>query len=200
MNPAISVFDFDKTLTDHDTVFGFYAAVNGQTLFFRLKTKLLFVAAVLHKIRLIDNSNLKKFGVFLFLRGESRSRLERQALKYAESVQLNDIYKETFLSTCKKKRLIISASFEIYLQMIFPNERVLGSSLIFDEDDKVAGLDINMYGAEKKRQLVAAGISKIDCLYTDSYSDKPLMSLARTTNLVKGGRVVEQVYTREGEE
>lgn len=187
------VFDFDKTLTNTDTLWGFYRQVDGNSPIFVLKRSLLFLSALLYKVRVISNTQLKRIGVGLFLKGKSRPCLEESAVDYARKIQLNGIYSNHFLSTQKEKRWIVSASFEIYLQAIFPNEKVIGSSLQFSEE-KVYGLKKNMYGAQKKQALEERRIDKIECFFTDSYCDRPLMNIAKKTNIIKNGRIISVTY------
>ncbi|WP_421947811.1 HAD family hydrolase [Phaeodactylibacter xiamenensis] len=183
------VFDFDKTLTNEDTLWGFYKEVDSSNLFFSFKRGIILFFAILHKVKIINNTVLKKIGVRLFLKGKSRDYLLKKAITYTQKIPLNNIYSIHFLSVPKEKRLIISASFDVYLSILFLGERVIGSSLYF-EKGKVLGLEKNMYGEQKKLVLKENGIETIEALYTDSYSDKPLMEIANCINIVKNGTIV----------
>jgi phosphoserine phosphatase len=187
------VFDFDKTLTDTDTLWGFYREVDGNSPVFALKRSLLLLSAFLYKARVINNTQLKRVGVRLFLKGKSRDYLSERAVGYARKIQLNDIYTNHFLATPKEKRWIVSASFELYLQTLFPEEKVVGSSLRFN-NEKVSGLEENMYGEKKRYALEERGIDKIECLFTDSYSDRPLMNIAKETNIIKDGIIISDTH------
>ena len=68
----IIVFDFDKTLTFKDTLFGFYKIVNKNSSIFLIKRLLLLIGAFLYKFKIIDNDSLKSFGIFLFLKGKDK--------------------------------------------------------------------------------------------------------------------------------
>ena len=182
------VFDFDKTLTNKDTLYGYYQEVDGEHPYFLLKRLALLFAAILYKIGLIHNTRLKKIGVFLFLRNKSLEEIQKKAVAYASRIKLNTVYYEHFLAVPLDKRMIISASPDIYLSTLFPEEMTTGTSLRFT-NGKVAGLKQNMYGKEKVRALQRKGIYQIECLYTDSYSDKPLMVIAEQVRLVKNGKV-----------
>lgn len=183
------VFDFDKTLTNQDTLWGFYKEVDGDHPLFLVKRALLLFFAILYKANIIGNTLLKKIGVGLFLKGKSRGHLLEKAGTYTQTISLNDIYTSYFLSVPKEKRIIVSASFDIYLNSLFPEEKVIGSSLRFRKEI-VSGLDINIYGEQKRSALKENGIEKIDSLFTDSYSDLPLMEMAAETKMVEKGKVI----------
>ena len=186
------VFDFDKTLTRKDTLYGFYKIIDQENPFFPLKRLVLIIAAMLYKLRFIDNTQLKKAGIFLFLRNKTLKEAQKKAKTYASKVQLNNIYSDFYLSTPKENRMIISASFEIYLKVIFPQETTIGSCLRFS-DGKISGLEQNMYGKQKAEALKKLGIYKINTLYTDSYSDKPLMKMADQVKLINNGQVTTRI-------
>lgn len=190
------VFDFDKTLTEKDTLFGFYAFVNEDNLIFKLKRVLLLISALLYKVRMINNTQLKKIGLSLFLAGKSIELIEAKSYEYARKIELNEIYHQYFLNTPKENRLILSASYESYLKKLFPSENVIGSKLAF-KNGKVFGIEINMYGIEKKRCLLKSNITLIEKLYTDSYSDQPLMDISKKTILIKDGTVVDKIIKSE---
>lgn len=183
------VFDFDKTLTDKDTLFGFYrCASTDKKLVFVLKKYLLLVIALLYKAKLISNTTLKKTGVFLFLNGKSKEEITNAANVYAKSVGLNILYESVFLKIPREHRMIISASFTVYLKYIFPGENIFGSALKFT-NNKVSGLELNMYGKAKLAVFKDSSSADIDAFYTDSYSDQPLIDIANEAYLVGKGRV-----------
>lgn len=185
------VFDFDKTLTNKDTLFGFYktASSNGPLLF-GCKRAVLLLVAVLYKGRIVSNTSLKRVGVFLFLRGKTKDAISQAARSYCDHIQLNDLYETVYLQTAAKDRLIISASMIDYLNIVFPGEQVYGSTLRF-RDDKVSGLLKNMYGKNKLEALRDAGISGLEAVYTDSNSDSPLIELAEHAYLVQDSHILK---------
>lgn len=182
------VFDFDKTLTNKDTLWGFYKEVDKGNILFSIKRIFLLFFALLYKAKVINNTLLKRVGVLLFLKGKTQNYLLEKAKKYAEKIPLNNIYSSYYLDVPMQKRLIVSASFDLYLIPLFPKELVIGSSLRF-KDKKVVGLEKNMYGDHKRRALKQRGINKIERLFTDSFSDKSLMDISMETALVKKGQI-----------
>lgn len=189
----MTVFDFDKTLTNRDTLFGFYREVDGRHPLFRLKQLLLLLAAVCYKLNMIDNDRLKAIGIKLFLAGKPRETIESAAAGYARKIKLNDIYYREYQSTAEADRLIISASLESYLRELFPGEQIAASRLKY-RSGKVLGLELNMYGPEKRAFLHHQGISRIDCLFTDSPADQPLMDMAGQVFMVRNGKITNTVH------
>jgi len=189
MNRSIAVFDFDKTLTDRDTLFGFYRIVAGSDPLFLFKRILLIIAAVLYKIGLIKNRTLKRIGVYLFLQGTTRDELEIAARRYCEQIKLNDIYLNIYKKTDGEK-WVISASPEIYLRYLFPGENVAGTTFTYS-GNKVKGLEINMFGQTKKKFLGKKGITRVDKLYTDSIADKSLMDISENVYIITRGHIVQ---------
>jgi len=185
MNTSIVVFDFDKTLTNKDTLFGFYKTVAGNDHGFFAKRIILIAAGVLYKVRLLKNDTLKSIGIKLFVKGKTRCELESAAKKYAKQIEFNDIYFNHYQKADGEK-WIISASPEIYLNLLFPGENVAGTTFNFTEE-KAEGLNVNMFGQEKKRFLNGKGVSIIDEFYTDSQSDKPLMDISKKVYIVEKG-------------
>jgi phosphoserine phosphatase len=188
MKRLVAVFDFDKTLTDRDTLFGFYRIAAAGDPLFHFKRLLLIAAGVFYKIGLIRNRTLKRIGIYLFLKGKTRDELELAAQSYSEQIELNDIYVNRFQKTDGEK-WIVSASPEIYLRHLFPGDNVVGTTFTYS-GNKVVGLEINMFGQEKKRFLGEIGITKIHKLYTDSISDKSLMDISENVYIVNQGQVI----------
>lgn len=188
----MTVFDFDKTLTYQDTLAGFYreVALNGTNnrVPYSFKKFALIFFAVFYKLRLINNTQLKKAGVWLFLKGCAIDELKRHSDNYAQKIKLNQVHEVDFQEIDTENKMIITASFVDYVQPIFPNIRVFGSSLLI-KDGRVCGLARNMYKQEKVVLLSQLGINRIGAVYTDSYSDKPLMDIADNCFLVIGEKV-----------
>jgi phosphoserine phosphatase len=189
MKRSVAVFDFDKTLTNKDTLFGYYRAVAGHDPFFLLKRILLIGAGALYKTGLINNRTLKRFGIYLFLKGKPRDELEIAAQRYCEHVELNNIYLNHYQKTDGEK-WIVSASPEIYLRHLFPGDHVAGTTFRY-RGDKLAGLQINMFGEEKKKFLANNGITRIRELYTDSIADQSLIDISEHVYIVSHGQIIQ---------
>jgi hypothetical protein len=48
-----------------------------------------------------------------------------------------------------------------------------------------------MYGEKKVETLFGLGVDGIESVYTDSFSDAPLMKVSKKTFLVKCGKIIE---------
>ena len=187
------IFDFDKTLINRDTLFGFYRAVDVHNPFFRLKRLLLLTFAFLYKFGLVSNSQLKRVGIALFLRGKSREYVESIGEKYAQELCLNRIYEERYLATPIEHRIVITASFSPYIRPLFEGNHVLCSELKY-EKDRVIGLDFNCYSQNKVIAYFQKVVKHtIDEFYTDSIADLPLIKLSKQTHIVKNGRIIKTI-------
>jgi phosphoserine phosphatase len=184
------IFDFDKTLINKDTLFGFYRIVNSDGFVFKIKRLVLLCAAVCYKLKLISNNTLKEVGIKLFLKGKSIDELTDASKRYAEKLELNNLYKNIFLQTPKDRRLIISASPEIYLKQVFPKEKIIGTLLSY-KNDRVYGLKANCY-ANKKLERFKQNYpdTVIEEVYSDSMSDKSLFEKAKRYYIVKNSKIL----------
>jgi HAD superfamily phosphoserine phosphatase-like hydrolase len=189
----IVAFDFDKTLIDHDSLFGFYKRVHGDSSMFKIKRYCLLFFAVLYKLGILSNTRLKQIGVDLFVQGTAQDKIESLASSYAKDLQLNAIYTDFFLLHKKQNHhcLVVSAGFLEYIQKCFPDDVVLASELAYNKG-AVSGIKTNLYGMEKVHKLQKLGFDKIDVFYTDSYADKPLMEISKKVCIVKKGKVVDE--------
>jgi HAD superfamily phosphoserine phosphatase-like hydrolase len=189
MRKKVIVFDFDKTLTEKDTLFDFYKSVSPSKLSFSIKYPLFLLVAIATKLGFISNYSLKKAGVRFYLYGIEKKQVEKIANAYSSQIALNEIYHKEFFKYAPDDVLIMSASYEEYLKPLFLNYLVVGSKLRYDLNNRVDGIELNMYGKNKQKWLFDNGITEIDILYTDSISDKPLMDIAKTTILVKDNKM-----------
>lgn len=190
MTKKIIVYDFDKTLTTHDTLFGFFRHAGKKNLKHYAKLPIYMGWMVLSKFGLVGNTQLKERGVALFLKGLSKESIQNFAKSYKKKILFNEIYHK--LNFDKNTRyFIISASFEDYLKPLFPEEVcVIGSKLTYVKM-AVNALELNCYKEVKKEVLKELGINKIDLFYTDSYSDLTLAQIAEKIIIVDKNRQIE---------
>lgn len=191
MKTEFIIFDFDKTLTVKDTIFGFYRSVSGNGVMFFLKRILFLFVAVFSKAKLVSNDSLKQFGAALFLNGHTENELKIKGIEYASGIEMNSVFENQFGQYPADRVIILSASFEEYLKPMFPEYRVAGTQILYDGKGEACGIRRNLFGKEKRNWLVEQGIEKISVLFTDSFSDKPLMEIADKVFLVEGSSVKE---------
>ncbi len=185
MKKKLVVFDFDKTLTKKDTIFGYYRAVSGDDLLFKLKYPFFLLIAILAKLKIISNNSLKSLGVKFYLKGSKKEELERAGAEYAKTIEPNKIYSNEFQNYKEENVIVISASFEEYLKPFFPDCKIAGSEIAYSENGTCLGLKRNMYGTKKVEWLKEQGFNTVDIFFTDSFSDQPLMEISSTVYLVK---------------
>ncbi|RBL93810.1 HAD family hydrolase [Chitinophaga flava] len=192
MNTA---FDFDGTLTDKDTLLGFFLA--GTVKHRNVKLLLYFVCACLTKTRFLSNTRLKEVGVYLFLKGKSKAEIEQQSKLYAKSIKLNQVFFNDYCST-ENAKVVISASFYEYLKYIFDPEKVIASSLRYSGKGEVEGVAFNCYHEAKRTAMYQRGINHIDLFYTDNLqADGPIVRMSGSVMLVKKGGITSKIQVNE---
>ncbi len=190
MRKKIIVYDFDKTLTYKDTLFGFFYATIKNRLFGFPKLTIYIGSMIFAKFKIISNNRLKKIGIELFLKGKSSHDISLLSQKYARLIPFNKLY-ERFDVDNKNRYFIVSASFQEYLYPLFSKDvHIIGSVLSYD-GDKVSGLKFNCYKEKKVLALKKIGIEEIDLLYTDSYSDVALAKISKKIVIVDGDKLIE---------
>ncbi len=185
MKSKIIVFDFDKTLSYSDTLFGFFSSAGKKNIAHPFKIVIYLFTMLLTKFKILSNTYLKNIGIILFLKGMNQTQLQSAALDYSKKIKMNNLYKEfDFLS--RDTLYVVSASFTNYLRPLFPNNvNVLGSEFLFKKD-KIIGLSFNCFESIKAEILIDKGVNKIDLLYTDSYSDFSLASRSEKIIIING--------------
>jgi len=178
------VFDFDKTLTYKDTVFGFFWAASKPGSIKHFKAAVYWLGVIAAKFGLMSLDQVKSMGVRLFLSHHSVATLEAASSKYASTIQLNRLY--ALFESALPDAWVVSASLECYLKALIKCKNVVGATLAFDDRGRPTGIGKSCSGAEKVARLNAIGITSIDEFYTDSKSDAPLAAISKRVYLVKG--------------
>jgi phosphoserine phosphatase len=185
--PKIIVFDFDKTLTYSDTLFGFFTSASRKNCTYPLKIIIYFIAMILTKLKILCNKDLKHIGIILFLKGINQTQLQSVAVNYSKKIKLNKLYTD-FDFFSNNIIYIVSASFSNYIRPLFPeNIKVFGSEILL-KNDKVTGLSFNCFESNKSKTLIKKGVNEIDILFTDSYSDYSLAKMAKKIIIIHGDK------------
>ena len=183
----IIVFDFDKTLTYKDTLFGFFKYAAKRNVFYPLKLLILYKSLVFSKLGILNNSQLKNIGIKLFLKNLDADDLKNKFLNFHKTITYNKLFYD--LKYYKNTNYyIVSASFQDYLRPIFPNPVFVLGSLIKYKNKKANCLAFNCFEEAKIDALKKLNITQIDVLYTDSYSDVALAKIAKQTVVVNGDK------------
>jgi phosphoserine phosphatase len=193
----VIVFDFDKTLTCKDTLFGFYLRVSGRDRLRCLRLFFYFISMAACKFNLISNTFLKKVGFTLFLRGKSSDLIEKYGNSYSKEICFNKLFKSFKFSDRNRRIIIISASYEVYLKSIFNSDVEIFGSKYDIEKNVLTRFLFNCYGYNKRKVLSDKEIFFIDELYTDSLSDRALALISRTINIVRNDKIIRCSNIRE---
>jgi len=188
---AVIVFDFDKTLTEKDTVFGFFWHASQPGVRRVLSAFIYWFRIVCAKLGVTTLERAKAYGVRKFLGQLTEAELDVAAASYAKSIVLNWLYREDF-QLYSEQAWVVSASPQSYLKYLFNPERLLATELSFDGNGHPSGIRRHCHGQQKVEMLRAIGITRIDRLYTDNKSDSPLAQIADETYFISG-ETIEKV-------
>ncbi len=187
---VVAAFDFDGTITYHDSFIPFLWYISRKERFIRESISLL-PKLLLFKLGRMSNVTAKEVFITAFLKGKRIEELRIVGQKFAQNVIPRFIRHEMLTRIAWHKKqghicVLISASFDFYLT-IWAKENgfdmVLASQLEVDQEGKVTGrlLGCNCYGAEKVRRLNEwLGTRGMDYLYVygDSRGDRELLDRA----------------------
>lgn len=185
----IWVFDFDKTLSRKDTTLPLI--LYGSTGPERIKRTLFYVLlALAQKAGLIPIRKLKDVLLKAYFRGYSQERWINHCNGFASGISFSALYHQMDWSDTGIDFYVVSASPVDYLRSCFPERvKVLGSEVRYGEEG-VSGLQTHLSGDEKKKALLALGLSRFERFYSDHHSDAPLAEMADEIYLVRGDEVI----------
>ena len=186
----INLYDFDKTLTRNDSFFQFIKFyIKNDKKYWKIAIFLFF--GLLFKIGVINNFYFKNFIIKNYFKNKKKIDIENLAYNFylSNSVVLNSLY-DKINDNSEDINIVSSASPEIYLKYFFSKKTiVIGTKLKFSKDNICMGIIKNNYGINKLISLKNKGFNEIDNLYTDSYSDRPLMKISKKTYIVSNGKI-----------
>lgn len=184
----LALFDFDGTITTHDSLIKFirYACGDGN---FMLGIAVLSPILIAYKLKLIPNYKAKKYMLSYFFKGMSGEIFTRAATEYSlrhmtAIFRLKAIERIDWHKKQGHKVIIVSASMESWLKpWCDENSVALISSRLEIKDGIVTGefLTKNCYGIEKVHRVRDAyELSNYDYIYAygDSRGDEELLALA----------------------
>jgi phosphatidylglycerophosphatase C len=188
--PVVAAFDFDGTLTHHDTLVPFLLHVVGLGHFVR-NAFTLFPTLVAYGLGVIRNDIAKQRVLRRFFAGMDIDTLRGKATEFAEHQLPGLIRQEASQRFAWHKQqghhcIVISASLELYVRpwaLKTGFDDVLATQLEIRPDGSVSGnlLGANCFGIEKVKRLDAllgARSNYILYAYGDSRGDKELLSVA----------------------
>ncbi len=181
----IFAFDFDGTLTTHDTFLLFIKHAVGRSRF--TGGLVLFAPLlVLMRMRLVDNNWLKEVVFSFFCRGMKEGRFEKTCASFAEKYR--SILRPKGLEMIEKARkegaevVIVTASIEDWVRPFLPDVPVIGTKIEI-KDGRVTGRfsTHNCFGVEKVVRLIKAFPDRRTYHLTafgDSRGDKEMLACA----------------------
>ena len=183
------VFDFDRTLTNYDTLTSMYLwkVKNNHRLF--LIYPLIYIFKSLSKFHLISLEKEKNILINIFIAKNEKQFIE-ECTEFSKKIILNTLcnilHKEIIEGS---KVIIISASPEIYIENVLSNCDVIGLVV----KNRVNRLKITQhpYGETKLNILKSNGIYEIDEFYFDSKSDMSVLPICNMAFKVKNGKIIK---------
>lgn len=188
----LTLFDFDGTLTRHDTFFSFLAFVRGRAFLWR-HTLFIFVTLLGWKLGFWSAQHAKERIYALCFQGMTQVELERYGQAFAQKLLdpsldlLRPGALDLLRSCCGDSKLaaIVSASPELYVR---PFAAALGLECLatrfeFDAQGRFTGhlLGANCNGSEKVQRIKEHYGNLAGCLvtvYGDSSGDYPMLELS----------------------
>lgn len=185
---GVAFFDFDGTITQSDTFYGFLRhAVSFKTFIY--KSLLALPILLIYKLHIISNSKAKEKVFGIFFKGWQYDLFKQKAMEYSLSVMPKVIRKEAHRKIRwhfekNHEVVIVSASMEDW---ILPWARAKGLKVISTKpevvDGELTGLfaTANCYGPEKANRIQEQyDLELYDHVfaYGDSRGDREMIALA----------------------
>jgi len=181
----VYAFDFDGTLTTHDTLIAFIRFACGDKAFFLGFLKY-SPFLVLMKLHLYPNWKAKQKVFAHFFKGMSLEAFDATCLQFAKAS--THLLRLEGIKTIKQAQeegaevVIVSASIDNWVQPFFPNVKVLGTKVEV-KNGYLTGffLTKNCYGQEKVNRMLKAYPNRSEyqlIAYGDSNGDKALLAFA----------------------
>ncbi|MFN8770659.1 MAG: HAD-IB family hydrolase [Neisseriaceae bacterium] len=177
----IAYFDFDGTLTRHDTLIHFVIYVSG-ILKFLVNSPILLIIAILYFIRLISNEKAKELFLTIMIRGVKKQKIDILAKRFALS-KLDKYIKPEIYTRLEyhlehgHNVILVSANLAIYLHYWALKHHINGviaTEIEFDQHDIATGklLTRNCYGEEKLKRIYDYLLShKAEYIYSYGYGN-----------------------------
>ena len=191
----LALFDFDGTITTHDSFRDFLIFISGKALFL---ARILQVShwLIAFGLRLVNNQQAKQQITRVFLAGMPREKFDEYARAFVRQ-QLNKIVRPTAMKKIlwhlqqKHRVIIVSASFTDYLKFWCEQHQLeLISTRLEEENGVLTGrfATPNCYGPEKVRRIREyLNLDEYETIYAygDSRGDQEMLEIAQE----KGYRV-----------
>ena len=185
------LYDFDKTIYDGDSSFDFFIFCLRKKPIIVLYIPIMIFSIVLYKIKIINKTKMKE-KLFLFLKKINNVDYVVRQFWTINNKKIKGFYN----LKDHKNDIIISASPEFLLNPVA--KKFMVKDLICTKMSKYNGKikGKNCWGEEKlERFLKKYNVNDIYEMYSDSYDDLPLLSIAKKSYFVKGNNI--QLYEKK---
>lgn len=181
------LYDFDKTIYDGDSSFDFFLYCLKVEPVIIIYIPKIIIAIGLYKLKIIKKTRMKEW-IFSFIK--RIKNVDNIVCKFWD----NNSSKIKFFYKGRKHNndIIISASPEFLLEPI-AKEYIVKDLIATRMDKKTGNISgENCFGIEKvNRFLKKYNKSDIYEMYSDSYSDTPLLEIAKHAYIVKKEKIKE---------
>lgn len=185
---TLALFDFDGTVTTHDSFRDFLIFVVGMKRFL-LRMILASPWLMAYVLRLISNQTAKQKITQAFFSGMSRSEFDQRAQDFVVK-KLNSIVRPAALEKIRWHKqqqhrvILVSASFDDYLKFWCAQHQIeLIATRLEEKDARLTGrfATANCWGPEKvKRIREVVDLDKYEKIYAygDSRGDREMLEIA----------------------
>jgi hypothetical protein len=188
----IIVFDFDKTLTNKDTILLFFIFCCRKNPWLYFATPILFFNKILSKIKWISIQKEKEIGMCIFC-PSNMDDFKETCINYSKTIKLNNIVNQLNKEYSLQNNVIIaSASFQYYIQPLFPHIPVIGTLVNTSDNGKIKNISQHPFQAEKWKTLSDYGINYIDEFYTDGHNDNIICDHAKIVHWICNGKITNR--------
>lgn len=186
----IIVFDFDRTLTNYDTLTTFFLFCIKKKPIKLILLPVYLLFKILAKLKILSIKKEKELSFFI-LAPKDNSGFMEYCFLFSKSLKLNKI-KSIFDNEINlgNRVIILSASPEQYLKHIFPFVEVIGTTFNL-KNSKIVSIDRHPYGKAKLLALHEIGVFEFDSFYYDSKSDEELLPICKDSFLIKNGIIIK---------
>lgn len=189
MKTRLAIFDFDGTITRHDSFFPFLIFCFGYFQVFRVGIMMIPIL-MMYKLKLISNSKAKEKVFEKFFKGISQKDFNQLCRRYSlkkisPMIRIKALEKIIRHKAKGDKVIILSASIENWIKPWADShgiDDVIGTTVEIKDGILTGKFDSpNCHGKEKVRRLVEK-YKNLDsyhlCSYGDSRGDKELLAIS----------------------
>ena len=209
---VVAIFDLDKTITRKDTYLGFLADILRMYPTRMLRSVWLPLAVFLYKIRLRNNSWLKKTFLQSIAGGMSRPQITQCTDQFLDRLIQQGLRPSALQAIkCHKdadhQLIMATASFDFYTQELGHRlgfDKVICTQSSWDETNKLQGKihGENCYGQNKLARLTeyfGAQRNELHLIgYTDHHSDAPFLQWVDQAVAVNPTHKLRKIAMQQG--